>query len=243
MKGYVHSLESFGTVDGPGIRLVVFLQGCPLRCLYCHNPDTWTMKGGQELDSDEILKTYDNNKSFYTKGGITVTGGEPLRQIDFLIELFSKAKRENIHTCIDTSGIYFSRSPEILDKYKILMAVTDLVLMDIKHINPRIHLELTGQPNHAPLAFLNFLNEVGAAVWIRQVLVPGYTDDPADLYETGQVIGQLSCVKAVDILPYHAMGLAKYQAMNIDYPLIDVKEPSDSDIKKAREYVLKGICK
>ena len=157
MFGLIHSIETFGTVDGPGIRLVIFLKGCPMRCLYCHNPDTWTMENAIKMTSSEILEIYNRNKSFYANGGITVTGGEPLLQIDFLIDLFKKAKKENIHTCIDTSGISFKK--EEIEKYDELMRYTDLVMLDIKHIDLKKHIELTSQSNEAILEFSKYLDE------------------------------------------------------------------------------------
>ncbi|MBO5005993.1 MAG: radical SAM protein, partial [Clostridia bacterium] len=160
MEGYIHSTESFGTVDGPGIRYVVFMQGCPLRCKYCHNPDTWQIGTGERISAEEIIENYSKNKAFYAHGGITVTGGEPLLQIDFLIELFEEAKKRDIHTCLDTSGIQFRRNkPEILAKYERLMKVTDLIMLDIKHIDPVEHKNLTCQPQDNILDFLKFMDE------------------------------------------------------------------------------------
>lgn len=148
MEGMIHSIETFGTVDGPGIRYVVFVKGCPMRCQYCHNPDTWEMAGGTKKTTDEILEDYEKYKPFLKDGGLTVTGGEPLVQIDFLIELFEKAKQRGIHTCLDTSGIMFRRNvPEIYEKYVRLMKSTDLIMLDIKHIDPEEHVKLTAQPS------------------------------------------------------------------------------------------------
>ena len=160
MQGRIHSLESFGTVDGPGVRYVVFVQGCPMRCAYCHNPDTWPMTGGTMMEPSYIIEQYERNKGFYKGGGITVTGGEPLMQVDFLIELFTLAKEKGIHTCIDTSGIaYKPGNKEFIAKLDKLMEFTDLVMLDIKHINPEKHLELTEQPNEGILAFCEYLSE------------------------------------------------------------------------------------
>ena len=168
MKGLIHSFESFGTVDGPGIRYVVFFQGCPMRCLYCHNPDTWDINSGQMYDDAQIIANIVRNKSFYKNGGITATGGEPMLQLDFLISLFEKAKNENIHTCLDTSGILFKES----DKIDKLMQVTDLVLLDIKHMDTNKHKSLTGYENQSVLSFAEYLNCIHKPVWIRYVLVP-----------------------------------------------------------------------
>ena len=213
MKGRIHSLESFGTVDGPGVRYVVFVQGCPMRCAYCHNPDTWDMNGGTEMEPSEIITNYERNKPFYREGGITVTGGEPLMQIDFLLELFTLAKKKGIHTCIDTSGIAYNPNgnPDWLEKMDALCQVTDLFMLDIKHIDPEKHLELVKQPNENILAFAEYLDKMNADLWIRHVVVPGITDDPIYLHKLGLFIGGLNNLKALDVLPYHTMGKSKYE--------------------------------
>ena len=198
MKGYIHSKESFGTVDGPGIRYVLFMQGCPMRCLYCHNPDTWQMQGGTEVTSEEILAEYKKNISFYSKGGITVTGGEPLMQTDFLIDLFRKAKAEGIHTCIDTSGITYSETGEAYTrKLDELMKYTDLVMLDIKHIDPERHKALTSHTNENILAFARYLERKNIPLWVRHVVVERYTDDPVYLHKLGRFIGTLRNLKAL----------------------------------------------
>ena len=177
MEGMIHSIETFGTVDGPGVRYVVFVKGCPMRCQYCHNPDTWEMAGGTKMTPEQILNDYDSYKPFLKGGGLTVTGGEPLVQIDFLIELFEGAKKKGIHTCLDTSGIMFRRNvPEIFAKYERLMESTDLIMLDIKHIDPEEHKKLTGQPCDNIFDFLKYLDEKGKEIWIRHVLVPGNPD-------------------------------------------------------------------
>ena len=182
MKGRIHSLESFGTVDGPGTRYVIFVQGCPMRCAYCHNPDTWEMNAGELMEPSYLIEQYKRNEGFYKNGGITVTGGEPLMQVDFLIELFTLAKAENIHTCIDSSGIAYNPSNvEWIKKLDHLMTLTDLVMLDIKHIDPEKHVELTAQPNTNILKFAEYLNEKQVPMWIRHVVVPGITDDPVYL--------------------------------------------------------------
>lgn len=240
MKGRVHSIETFGTVDGPGIRFVLFLQGCPLRCLYCHNPDTWSSDGGTLYESDDIVKMVTKYKSYYGgSGAITVTGGEPLLQIDFLIDLFSKCKTEGIHTCIDTSGILFNKSD--IDKYQELLKVTDLVLLDIKQIDDKKHKVLTGSSNSNVLAFLDFLESNKQDTWIRYVLVPGYTSDTKDLEDLNNRLKKHSCISKIDILPYHRMGEVKYEALGIEYPLKDIKEPSAKMVKDAAEIVKGGI--
>ena len=242
MNGRIHSIETFGTVDGPGTRLVIFFQGCPMRCKYCHNPDTWEMNAGTEMTSDEIIEKYESNKVFYTNGGITVTGGEPLMQIDFLIELFEKSKKKNIHTCIDTSGIsYNPGNPSNNDKMDRLIALTDLVMLDIKHINPEEHIKLTEQPNDGILAFAKYLDTKNVDIWIRHVVVPGITDDPKYLHELGLFIGQLKNLKALDVLPYHDMGKAKYEQLGMDYVLKDVKPMSEEGAIVAKKVIIDAI--
>ena len=196
MKGRIHSSESFGTVDGPGIRYVLFMQGCPMRCLYCHNPDTWEIGKGVEMSADEVLANYKKNSVFYKNGGLTVTGGEPLLQIDFLLELFTKAKAQGIHTCIDTSGItYNPNNVSYNEKLINLLSKTDLVMLDIKHIDREKHIELTGKDNTNILEFAKLLDSIGKPVWIRHVIVEGYTLDEGYLYSLGQFIGKLKNIK------------------------------------------------
>jgi pyruvate formate lyase activating enzyme len=239
MKGRIHSIESFGTVDGPGIRLVVFLQGCPMRCLYCHNPDTWDMDGGTEMGAEEIVAQFERERAFYSKGGITVTGGEPLMQLDFLIELFSLAKSRGIHTCLDTSGIIYGSATR--PRLSELMRYTDLVMLDIKHIDAEKHRTITGADNRSVLDFARFLDEIGVEIWIRHVIVEGYTDSEDDLYRLGKFIGTLKHVKALDVLPYHSLGVAKYRELGIDYPLGDMPSLDKSRAIAAREHILRGI--
>ena len=242
IKGYIHSLESFGTVDGPGIRYVVFMQGCPMRCLYCHNPDTWEVGKGNVMTADEILEQYKKNISFYSRGGLTVTGGEPLLQIDFLIELFAKAKAEGIHTCIDTSGITYSESnTAYIEKLDLLMKHTDLVMLDIKHVDKDKHKELTSHSNEGILAFAKYLEKKGIPLWIRHVIVEGYTDDPVYLHKLGRFIGGLKNLKALDVLPYHSMGVSKYEALGIPYPLAHLKSLDRKDAAAAKEHIMGGI--
>lgn len=242
MVGHVHSIESFGTVDGPGVRLVVFLQGCPMRCQYCHNPDTWKMDGGTEMTVDEIMSLYEKNKAFYGKGGITVTGGDPLVQIDFVTELFTAASARGIHTCLDTSGITFRPDhPDIIARFDKLTSVTSLVMLDIKHIDPAGHKKLTGQELAPILAFALYLDAKSVPVWIRHVVVPGITYDQGELYRLGRFIGTLHNVKALDVLPYHDMGKVKYEKLGIDYPLKNVKPLTQQEALAARQVILRGI--
>ncbi|MCC8043142.1 MAG: pyruvate formate lyase-activating protein [Oscillospiraceae bacterium] len=250
MYGYIHSTESFGTVDGPGIRFVVFMQGCPMRCLYCHNPDTWHIgcepKDGKDgvgtkMTADEILEHYESLKDFFKGGGITATGGEPLMQIDFIIELFTKAKAKGIHTCLDSSGITFT--PNHTDKFDKLLEVTDLIMLDIKHINDEEHKKLTGHSNKNILAFAEYISKHNVELWIRHVVVPGITDNEKYLFELGEFISTLHSVKALDVLPYHDMGKVKYENLGIDYPLADVKPLSKADAVKAKDVIMSGIRK
>lgn len=241
MDGYIHSIESFGTVDGPGIRFVVFTQGCPMRCKYCHNPDTWETGKGTKMSTEELLKQYLHNKYFYKNGGITVTGGEPLLQIDFLIEFFQKAKEQEIHTCIDTSGItYRPGNTDYNKKLDELMKYTDLVMLDIKHMNPEEHKNLTGQNNEGILAFAKYLEEKQVPVWIRHVIVPGITDKEKDLRNLGRFIGSLSNVKALDVLPYHVMGVKKYEELGIPYPLKGVLAATKQQALEAKKMIMEG---
>lgn len=244
MKGYVHSTESFGSVDGPGLRYVVFTQGCPMRCKYCHNPDTWEVNKGSQMSVEEILTAYDKNRPFYKNGGITVTGGEPLLQIDFVTELFEAAKAENIHTCLDTSGITFnSENDKLIKKFDRLMQSTDLVMLDIKHIDPNEHLELTKQSNAQILKFAEYLEAKDVPLWIRHVVVPTITDNEKYLFDLGYFIGGLKNLKALDVLPYHTMGKSKYEQLGMDYPLKDLPELSQEDAIKAKKVILDGIRK
>lgn len=242
MKGRIHSSESFGTVDGPGLRYVLFMQGCPMRCLYCHNPDTWEIGKGIEMSADEVLANYKKNSVFYKNGGLTVTGGEPLLQIDFLLELFTKAKAQGIHTCIDTSGITYSpNNTSYNEKLINLLSKTDLVMLDIKHIDREKHIELTGKDNTNILEFAKLLDSIGKPVWIRHVVVEGYTLDEGYLYALGQFIGKLKNIKALDVLPYHSMGVSKYRELGIEYKLDGMKALDKSVAVEARKIIINGI--
>ncbi len=240
MEGRIHSVESFGTVDGPGVRLVIFLQGCPLRCQYCHNPDTWDTTGGTLMSPGELIARYEKNRPFYRRGGITVTGGEPLLQVDFLIELFSEAKARGIHTCIDTSGATYRPGDTPYNiKLATLMTLTDLVLLDIKHTDPVTHKDLTGMANDGITAFARYLDERNIPVWIRHVLVPGLTDGEAHLARLGRFMATLQNVQALDVLPYHTMGEVKYQQLGIPYPLEGV-EAATADAAVAAKKIILG---
>ncbi len=241
MQGWIHSVESFGTVDGPGLRMVVFLQGCPMRCAYCHNPDTWAEKRGTRMDSEELIEKFLRNRSYYKNGGITVSGGEPLCQTEFVTELFEKAKKQGISTCLDTSGILFSHRE--LKTFEALLAVTDLVLLDVKHMEEEAHRKLTGHSNEAVFAFLDFLHEKKVPVWIRRVAVPEHTDKEEELFRLGEFIGGFSNVQALEVLPYHTMGVTKYKELGIPYRLEGVPQMDAETAGKCRQIILQGIRK
>ena len=239
MEGRIHSTESFGTVDGPGVRFVIFFQGCPMRCLYCHNPDTWDVQGGHPETAESLLAAFEHNRPFYKNGGITATGGEPMLQLGFLTELFTKAKARGIHTCLDTSGICYD--PAQPARFDALLAVTDLVMLDIKHIDDARHRELTGHSNARILAFAERLSEKGVPVWIRHVIVPGWTADAEEQIRLGMFIGGLKTLKGLDVLPYHDMGRVKYEALGLDYPLGDTPPADKSLAAEAKHNILSGI--
>lgn len=227
----VHSVESFGTVDGPGIRFVLFLQGCHLQCKYCHNRDTWDMKGGSYKSLDEIFNKIMNYKNYICpNGGVTITGGEPLLQAKFVFELFTKLKKQNIHTCIDTSGMV-----ALTEDIKKVLSVTDLVLLDIKHIDSKKCKELVGFSNKLELDFAKYLSDNTIPIWIRQVLIPGYTDDEQDLLKLKDFIASLKTVQKVELLPYHDMGKFKWKKLGIKYDLEGVRPANLQDINKAKE--------
>lgn len=217
MIGKIHSVETFGTVDGPGVRFVVFFQGCPMRCKYCHNPDSWLTSDGSEVDSGELIDRMLRNRAFYRTGGLTATGGEPLMQLDFLTDLFERAAAEGIHTALDSSGICYD--PARRNDYDRLMRATDLVMLDIKHTDPEEHRKLTGQSDASILAFENYLTEIGKPVWIRHVVVPGITDSKEELEAVGRRMRSHPNEEKLEILPYHLLGKAKYRRLGIDYPL------------------------
>ena len=237
--GRINKLETFGSVDGPGVRFVVFTQGCPMRCLFCHNPETWDFKGESEgafdITAEDLLKKALRYKSYWGKdGGITVSGGEPLMQMDFLIEFFELAKAAGVHTCIDTSGVNFVRNEPYFGKFKRLMDATDLLLVDIKNIDPVEHKKLTGHDNKNILDMFRYLDEIKKPIWIRHVLVPGGSDNDELLIKTREFIDTLHNVQKIEVLPYHALALAKYQELGIDYVLKDVKSPSPERIANAK---------
>lgn len=240
-KGLVHSIETFGSVDGPGVRFVIFLQGCRMRCRYCHNVDTWaeTSDAAVFYTADELIgkawryRTYWGNPEDPARGGITVSGGEPLLQIDFLTELFRKAKARGIHTCIDTAGEPFTRDGAFFDSFRELLKYTDLLLVDIKHIDPERHRWLTGKDNANILDLLKFLDSIGKPVWIRHVLVPGVTDVDRYLLQTRAFLDTLSNVERIEVLPYHTMAIFKWDRLGIPYTLRDTEPPTQECIDHA----------
>ena len=259
--GYIHSIDSFGSVDGPGVRFVTFLQGCHMRCRYCHNPDTWKLANAaaasgqqipenagsgsaasssvcnyKEMTPSTLIRQALRYKRYWGKeGGITVSGGEPLLQIDFMNELFRLAKENGVGTVLDTAGQPFTRENPFFSKLTDLMENTDLVMLDLKHIDPEKHRALTGHSNENILAFARYLNEIGKPMWIRHVLVPGVTDDNENLHGIRAFLDTLSNVKKVEVLPYHTLGIYKWESLGIPYTLKDVDPPTAESVKRAEE--------
>ena len=234
-RGFIHSIESFGSVDGPGIRFLIFLQGCPLRCQFCHNPDAWKTVVGEEWYADDLLDKAERFRSYWgDKGGITVSGGEALLQIDFLLELFEKAHQRGINTCLDTSAQLFTQKGVFFEKFERLMQVTDTVLLDIKHIDDEEHRKLTRHSNQNILDCARYLSDIKKPVWIRHVLIPGITDKDEYLVQLRDFLKTLYNIQRLDVLPYHTMGIYKYEKVGIDYPLKDVNPPSADRVENAK---------
>lgn len=237
----VHSIETFGAVDGPGIRFVVFLKGCNLRCRFCHNADTWDPESSDIRTADELLSRALRYRNYWgSEGGITVSGGEPLLQIDFLTEFFRKAKEAGVSTCIDTAGEPFTREEPWFSKFLELMKVTDLLLVDIKQIDRAKHIALTGKPNDNILDMLRCLSDLKKPVWIRQVLLPGWTDDEEDLRREASFIRTLQNVEKVEVLPYHTMGAYKWEKLGIPYPLEGVRPPDAEAVARAEKILARS---
>ncbi len=231
IKGRIHSIETMGTVDGPGIRYVIFMQGCPLRCIFCHNRDAWDPKAGKEITVDELIEDIEKYMFFLESsgGGVTATGGEPVLQAEFVTELFSRVKAMGLNTAMDTSGFID------IEKVKELLEVTDLVLLSIKHVVEEKHRKITGVGTRKIMDFLNHLRDIGKPVWIRYVIIPGYTDDPEDLERLAVMLKDYDNIKLLEILPYHDMGAYKWEELGYDYPLKGVPVPSSQDMEKAKE--------
>ena len=236
IKGRIHSVESFGSADGPGVRYIVFLKGCNMRCQYCHNPDTWAKDGGELMTPEEVLKKALRYKTYWKeKGGITVSGGEALLQIDFVTELFRLAKEKGVNTCLDTSGNPFSLEEPFKSKFDELMKYTDLFMLDIKHMDDAAHRKLTGQTNQNILEMAAYLSDHGKAMWIRHVLVPGITTEEDELYRLRSFLDTLKTVERVEVLPYHTLGVFKWKELGIPYQLEGVDPPTKEQIDRAKE--------
>lgn len=236
IKGRIHSVESFGSADGPGVRYIVFLKGCNMRCQYCHNPDTWAKDGEELMTPEEVLKKALRYKTYWKeKGGITVSGGEALLQIDFVTELFRLAKEKGVNTCLDTSGNPFSLEEPFKSKFDELMKYTDLFMLDIKHMDDAAHRKLTGQTNQNILEMAAYLSDHGKAMWIRHVLVPGITTEEDELYRLRSFLDTLKTVERVEVLPYHTLGVFKWKELGIPYQLEGVDPPTKEQIDRAKE--------
>lgn len=236
IKGRIHSVESFGSADGPGVRYIVFLKGCNMRCQYCHNPDTWAKDGGELMTPEEVLKKALRYKTYWKeKGGITVSGGEALLQIDFVTELFRLAKEKEVNTCLDTSGNPFSLEEPFKSKFDELMKYTDLFMLDIKHMDDAAHRKLTGQTNQNILEMAAYLSDHGKAMWIRHVLVPGITTEEDELHRLRSFLDTLKTVERVEVLPYHTLGVFKWKELGIPYQLEGVDPPTKEQIDRAKE--------
>lgn len=241
-RGRIHSIESMGTVDGPGIRFVVFTQGCPMRCAYCHNPDTWAVNAGSMVSVEKLVQEFESNRQFYKSGGITVTGGEPLLQPDFLADLF-RAMHENprgrVHTCLDSCG--YAYSPEHPERFDAVLRETDMVLLDIKHADPEGHRELTGCDPARIIAFGDEIARRGIKTVIRHVIVPGITDTVEECEALGRLIAPWRNVVGLELLPYHTMGIVKYEKLGIPYKLEGVPQMDKARIPELRAAVLHGM--
>ena len=241
-KGFVHSVESFGSVDGPGIRFLIFLQGCPMRCQFCHNPDSWKTGIGEERTADELLDQAERFRAYWgDNGGITVSGGEALLQIDFLLELVEKAKQRGIGTCLDTSAQLFTRKSPFFEKFERLMELTDTVLLDIKHIDDEEHRKLTRHSNANILDCARYLSEIDKPVWIRHVLIPGITDKDEYLVRLHDFLSTLHNIERIEVLPYHTLGVYKYEKLGIDYPLKDVQPPAAERVANANDILQQAL--
>lgn len=234
--GQVHSLETFGLVDGPGVRFVVFLQGCRMRCQYCHNPETWSMTGGTPWTAEDLFQRVWRYHNYWkNNGGITVSGGEPLLQIDFVTALFRLAKEKGVHTVLDTAGNPFTTEEPFFGKFQQLMEVTDLVMLDLKDTDPQTHQKLTGWDNANILQMAQYLSDTGKDMWVRRVLVPGLTDHREELAHLRTLLDSWKTVRRVEILPYHTLGLFKWEKLGIDYPLDGVPTPTEEEVRQAEE--------
>lgn len=228
--GRIHSIETMGTVDGPGIRYVIFMQGCPMRCIFCHNRDAWDPRGGKEISVEDLVKDIKKYVDFmkFSGGGVTATGGEPVLQAEFVYELFTRVKEMGLNTVMDTSGFVEA------SKISNLLEVTDLVLLSIKHVNEAMHEKITGVGNQKVFKFIDYLQRMEKRLWIRHVIIPGYTNDQESLRNLAEMLKGYHNIELIDILPYHNMGAYKWESMGLEYPLKDVPLPEKEDIEMAK---------
>lgn len=235
MTGRIHSFESFGAADGPGVRFIVFLHGCGFRCVYCHNPDTWARPAAMEMSAEDVLEKALRYRDYWgEEGGITLSGGEPMLQAQFAAELFERAHDAGVNTCLDTAAGPFRRD----DAHIVhLLDATDTVLLDVKALDPGLHRKVTGSYNSNVLDCARYLSEIGKPVWIRRVIVPGLTDGEDDLRRTGEFIGTLNNVKKVEVLPYHDMGAGKWKSLGLDYGLEGTPKPDGSILSRSLEWL------
>ena len=231
VTGRIHSFESLGAVDGPGIRFVVFMQGCHLKCKYCQNRDTWDINSGEQYTVKQVVEKIMRYKNYIvaSNGGVTLSGGEPLLQQDFVISLFQELKKQNISTCLDTSGMF-----TITDKIKQIVDLTDIFLLDIKSINDETCKWLTGSSNKLELEFAKYINEKNKRIWIRQVLVPGITDKKEDLLKLKDFLKTIN-VEKFEFLPYHNLGKYKWEKLGLPYELEDVRVANHKDVERAKK--------
>lgn len=228
LTGHIHSIESFAAVDGPGLRMAIFLQGCPQRCVYCHNPDTWQPTGGDIMTADELVKKAVRFRPYYKEdGGVTVSGGEPFMQAEFVGELMKKLKEVNIHTAVDTCGFYLN------DTVKSALEYVDLILLDIKHADPTGYTNITKTDYSRLLAFLDYMKATNQPLWIRHVIVPGLTDSENEVRAMCSMLDGVN-VQRIDLLPYHTLGVDKWTELGIPYELDGVEPPSDETMAKLR---------
>lgn len=236
IKGRIHSIETFGSVDGPGVRFIIFLNGCNLRCAFCHNVDTWKIDDSNMKSADELLNYALRYKTYWKdNGGITVSGGEPLLQVDFLLDLFKKAKEKGINTCIDTAGEPFTYDEPFFSTFEELMKYTDLLLVDLKHIDEKEHIKLTGKTNKNIFEMYRYLDKIKKPIWVRHVLIPTITDNDEYLYKSRDFLNQFSNIERREILPYHTLGEYKFEKLGIPYRLKGITPPTEERIKNASD--------
>ena len=229
VSGKIHSTESMGTMDGPGVRFVLFMQGCPMRCKFCHNPDTWDPSGGKEMTTRELMSKILSCKPYFTNsGGVTFSGGEPFMQPKFLKEMLKKCKENRIHTAIDTCGFYGRQAAEKVLKY------TDLFLLGLKHMDPEKHIQLTGKENSQPLDLARFLAEKKKKFWVRYVLIPGVTNSKKDIEKLAVFLSTLGSLELVELLPYHRLGLSKWKGLGMNNELKTIRPASEKDLLPAK---------